>query len=42
MYEKTKGKLRLGPLLGKQNIQAKDVYTFKRPIDTLQGTFMSY
>ena len=42
MYEKTKGKAPLGPLLGKQNIQAKQVYTFKRSTDTLQSTFMSY
>ena len=35
MYEKTKGKVPLRPLLGKQNIQAKEAYTFKRSIDTL-------
>ena len=29
MYEKTKGKVPLGPLLGKQNIQAKEVYTLR-------------
>jgi len=26
IYEKTKGQVPLGPLLGKQNIQAKEVY----------------
>ena len=41
MYEKTKGKVPLGPLFGKQNIQAKEAYTFKRSIDTFQSTFMS-
>ena len=41
MYEMTKGKVPLGPLLGKQNIQVKEVYTFQRCIDTLQSTFMS-
>ena len=35
------GKVPLGPLLGKQNIKAKEVYTFKRSIDTLQSTFVS-
>ena len=42
MYEKTKGKVPLGPLWGKQNIKAREVYTFQRSIDTLQSTFMSY
>ena len=27
IYEKTKGQIPLGPLLGKQNIQAKEVYS---------------
>ena len=26
IYEKTKGQVSLGPLMGKQNIQAKEVY----------------
>ena len=32
IYEKAKGQIPLGPLLGKQNIQAKEVYSnvFKR------------
>ena len=27
IYEKTKGQVPLGPLLGKQNMQAKEVYS---------------
>ena len=30
IYEKTMGQVPLGPLLGKQNIQAKEVYSKKQ------------
>ena len=32
IYEKTKGQVPLGPLEGKQNIQAKEVYSFSHSV----------